>query len=466
MLRLYNTATRRIEDFRPVRGKTVRLYTCGPTVYDYAHIGNLRSFIFSDVLRRVLESCGFRVRAVMNITDVGHLVADGDTGEEKIELAARREGKSAWEVAQWYTDAFVRDIKKLNIKKPSVMPRATAHIKEQIALVRELEKKGFTYRVTDGIYFDTAKLPTYGALAGQKLEEKEPGARVEVNPEKRNPWDFALWKFSPKDRKREMEWDSPWGVGFPGWHVECSAMSRKYLGQPFDIHTGGVDHIPVHHTNEIAQSEVAYGAPLARWWMHGEFLLVDDRRMGKSEGNLITLHEIERRGFDPLAYRYFVLGAHYRSKLNFTWEALAAAAHALSGLRDTVRDWARPRIGCAEFEERFRQAVGDDLNTPQALAVLWELVKSDYPTHAKAASLLLFDRVLGFGLDRYVAKTLRVPRTVRALVASREAARQAKDFIRADELRKQIEHAGFLVEDTAEGPRVRERHETTTTPLT
>ncbi|MBI4280862.1 cysteine--tRNA ligase [Candidatus Uhrbacteria bacterium] len=461
MLQLFNTTTRVIEPFKPLRGKTARVYSCGPTVYDYAHIGNLRQYVFSDLLRRVLELNGYRVKQVINITDVGHLVADADIGEEKIELAARRAGKSAWEIARFFESAFVADLRKLKIKRPRVLPRATDHLKEQIALVKILEKKGYTYRTSDGIYFDTAKFPAYGKLSGQSLKEREAGRRVEVSPEKRNPWDFALWKFSPADRKREMEWPSPWGKGFPGWHIECSAMSRQYLGQPFDIHTGGIDHLHPHHTNEIAQSEAAYGRPLARFWMHGEFLLVDNQRMGKSEGNLITLAEIERQGFDPLAYRYFVLGAHYRSPLNFTWAALAAAQQALWNLQDMVRDWPRPWGRWWAFQKKFLAAVNNDLDTPAALAALWELVKSNSPLRKKAGTILWFDRVLGLGLESLVGQSLKIPKEVARLAHLREAAREQRDFSAADSLRQQIESRGFLVEDTAEGPKIREDHSIT-----
>lgn len=454
-MRLYNSLTRKKEEFKPEKGKIVRMYTCGPTVYDYAHIGNLRSFIFADLLRRALELEGYKVKMVMNITDVGHLVSDADTGEEKIEIAAQREGKTAWEIAKFYTKAFLHDLERLNIKKPWKLPRATAHIKEQISLVRELEKKGFTYTTSDGIYFNTSKLSDYGKLTNQKPEKKKAGARVKVDKEKRQPWDFALWKFSPKDKKREMEWKSPWGRGFPGWHAECSAMSRKYLGQPFDIHTGGVDHLPIHHPNEIAQSEAAYDTALANFWLHGEFLLVDDTRMGKSEGNLITLDEIEKRKFSSLAYRYFVLGAHYRSKLNFTWQALEGAQNALFNLYDLVRDWDKPRVGCAEFEARFREALEDDLNIPEALAVLWDLVNSDQPSHAKAKSLLYFDQVLGLDLKKYIGQPLKVPAEVQKLVDEREQARESKDFAKGDKIRKQIEEAGFVIEDTPTGPKLR-----------
>lgn len=466
-MQLYNTRTRQLEEFKPIRGKTVKMYSCGPTVYDWAHIGNLRSFIFADVLRRTLEFNRYHVKMVMNITDVGHLVGDIDSGEEKLEIAARREGKSAWEIAKFYTEAFLRDIERLGIKQPTVLSRATDHIKEQIALVRKLERKGYAYRTSDGIYFDTSRFPSYGALSGQRQEEKEAGARVEVNAEKHQPWDFALWKLSPTGRVREMEWESPWGKGFPGWHVECSAMSRKYLGQPFDIHTGGVDHIPIHHTNEVAQSEAAYGKPLANFWLHGEFLLVNEGRMGKSEGNLITLDEVARRGFHPLAYRYFVLGAHYRSKLNFTWEALAGAQNALLNLYETVRAWPPPAqsrlapmlrsMGARGYRERFLSVLNNDLNTPEALAVLWELVKSKETPRRKAAAALWFDRVLGLGLEKYLGKPVEIPDDIKKLLDLREVARHAKDFERADELRRNIESRGFLIEDTPTGVKVRTR---------
>lgn len=452
---LYNSLTRKKEELRPIKGKRVGMYTCGPTVYDYAHIGNLRSFLFADVLRRALESLGYKVKQVMNITDVGHLVSDADSGEDKLEVAKAREGKTAWDVAKFYTEAFLRDAAKLNLKKPHKMPRATDHIRGQIKLVKRLEKRGYTYKTSDGIYFDTSKLSNYGKLGGQKAEEKKAGARVEMG-EKKNATDFALWKFSPKDKQRDMEWKSPWGKGFPGWHIECSAMSRKYLKQPFDIHTGGVDHLAVHHTNEIAQSEAAYDVPLANIWLHGEFLLVNEGRMGKSAGNLLTVADLETRHFHPLAYRYFALGAHYRSKLNFTFEALEAAQNALYGLWDIVRDWERPSGGCGSLEKKFRAALEDDLNTPEALAVVWETVKSNEPTSAKAKSLLRFDEVLGLDLKKYVAQPLVVPRQVQQLMEEREKARAAHDWPKADELRNLIKEQGFLVEDTSDGVKLRE----------
>ncbi len=465
MIRLYNSLTKKLEEFTPAK-KTVGLYTCGPTVYHYAHIGNLRTYVFEDVLRRALSYFGYPVKQVMNVTDVGHLTSDADTGEDKLASAAARERKSAWAVAEFYTAAFEKDLQALNIRPPDKMPRATAHIKEQIALVRELEKKGFTYKTADGIYFDTGKFPGYGKLSGQKLEEKEAGKRVAVG-DKRHPTDFALWKFSypngtarPKgwqNSAREMEWPSPWGLGFPGWHLECSAMSRKYLGQPFDIHTGGIDHLPVHHENEITQSEAAYGKPLARFWMHGEFLNLREEKMSKSRGNILTLDELARRGFEPLAFRYFTFSAHYRKPLSFSLEALTAAQNALKNLRAAVRGWDKPKVGCAEFEQRFAEAIADDLDMPRALAVVWDLVRSDYPTAAKARSLFKFDKVLGLGLDAFVAKPLRVPVAVKKLLTARAAARTAKNWSESDRLREKISQLGFSVEDAKEGQVVEEK---------
>lgn len=401
---------------------------------------------------------GYRVRHVMNITDVGHLVADADIGEEKMAAAAKRERKTAWQVADFYTGAYLRDARLLNIIPSTKQPRATEHIREQIALVRELEKKGHTYRTNDGIYFDVTTFPHYGALSGQSLSDKQGGKRVAVG-DKKNPADFALWKFSPADEKRDMEWKSPWGIGFPGWHVECSAMARKYLGQPFDIHAGGIDHLPIHHENEIAQSVAAYGVPLAHLWLHGEFLVLgkpnNEERMGKSEGNIKTIGElVSQFHVDPLAYRYLCLTTHYRSKLYFNEKSLKAADHALRRLRKHARDLGKAgREGVAEFEERFRQALANDLDTPTALAIVWELVKVRglAPGDVKR-SLLLFDTVLGIDIDRRAEK-ISVPRAVQELIEKRDAARAAKEWGKADEIRKAIAAAGFVVEDTSEGPK-------------
>ena len=323
-LYLFNTLGRQKQEFIPIKKGKVGLYTCGPTVYDYAHIGNLRSFIFEDILKRVLQYNNFKVKHAMNITDVGHLVSDSDEGEDKMEKGSRRTGKTAWEIAKFYTLSFKKDLADLNVISPAVLCKATDHIKEQIALIKKLEKKGFTYQTVDGIYFDTSKLNDYGKLADLQHQELKAGIRVDLGG-KKNSSDFALWKFSPKHEKRQMEWKSPWGVGFPGWHIECSAMSVKYLGQPFDIHCGGIDHVPVHHTNEIAQSEAATGKPMANFWLHNEFLNLKDAKMSKSGENFITLPSLIEKGYSPLAYRYFLLQAHYRKQLIFSFEALTAA---------------------------------------------------------------------------------------------------------------------------------------------
>jgi len=469
---LFNSLTKTVEPFRPQRGRTVRMYTCGPTVYDFAHIGNLRTYLFEDVLKRVLMVDGYRVRHVMNITDVGHLTDDADAGEDKLERAAARQRKSATQLAAFYTRAFVRDLKRLGVIMPDEMPRATAYVAEQIAFVRRLERLGVTYVTSDGVYFDTSKFPAYEkAFGGQKLEEKEAGARVEVRSEKHSPHDFALWKMTPEGVKRQQEWDSPWGRGFPGWHLECSVMSRALLGQPFDIHAGGIDHIPIHHTNEIAQSEAAYGKPLASMWCHGAFLTVEGKRMGKSEGNLVTVDAIIRRGFDPLSYRYLVLGAHYRSMLNFTWDALAGAQSALTKLREHCRTLPKLQAPSSQLQARMRSAearaaldrlhaaFNDDLDTPKALAILWDVLKSQIPnpkSDDQSAIIAFADRVFGLGLTQFLGKRVRVPVEVRRLVAQREDARAASAWARADVLRAQIEALGWMVEDTKGGPTMRE----------
>lgn len=456
MIRLHNTLTRQTEEFRPIQEGKASVYSCGPTVYWFAHIGNMRAFLFSDLLNRALTYNGLDVNLVMNITDVGHLVGDADEGEDKMLVAMRREGKTAYEIAEFYAQAFFRDLERLNIRPASTYPRATAHIAEQIAMVERLEKNGFTYRTSDGIYFDTAKLSEYGRLSGQKAEEKMAGARVDLG-EKKNPTDFALWKFAPEGVKREMIWPSPWGEGFPGWHLECSAMSKKYLGVPFDVHTGGIDHIPVHHENEIAQTLGADGVQEANVWMHSEFITVDGGKMSKSLGNIYTMQNLIDRGYDPIAYRFFVLGGHYRSKINFTWDALDAAQNALNRLRAIVRDW--PATGAEvsdAYSAKFLDAINDDLGTPQALAVVWELIGDQGLDDAtKAATLLRFDAVLGLRLGEYVGKPVDVPADVRALVEEREAARAAKNWAESDRLRDEIAARGFVVEDAAGGSKVK-----------
>ncbi len=451
---LYNTLTAKKEEFNPIKPNHVGLYACGPTVYDYAHVGNLRTYIFEDILKRVLVYNGYKVKHIENITDVGHLTGDNqgdaDSGEDRLETGARREGKSAWDIAQFYTQAFKNDLERLNIQQPTVWCKATDYIKEQIAFVKKLEKKGLTYQISDGIYFDTAKYPDYAKLGRLNLAGQKAGARVEVNKEKRNATDFALWKFSPAGAQREMEWASPWGVGFPGWHLECSAMSIDQLGEEFDIHCGGIDHVTIHHTNERAQNWGLTGKETVRHWIHGEFLIINEGRMGKSEGNFITLQTLIDKGFDPLAYRYLCLQTHYRQQLNFSWEALQAAANALDNIRGLVATYDQPAVGCAEYQQRFTQAINDDLNMPQALAVLWELLKNDtFPTSAKKRSLLLFDQVLGLGLK--AVKKVKIPVRIRRLAERRQNLRARQDFAGADKVRHDLEAAGYTVDDTAEG---------------
>lgn len=450
---LYNTFTRQKEIFKPLVDNQVGLYTCGPTVYASPHIGNLRTYIFEDILKRVLQVNGYNVKHIMNITDVGHLTSDADEGQDKMEKGALREHKTVWEIAQMYINEFRDNLTELNISEPNIWCQATNHIPEQISLIQTLESKGFTYPTSDGIYFDTSKLADYGKLARLDKEGLKAGARVEMNKEKRNITDFALWKFSSANEKRQMEWPSPWGVGFPGWHIECSAMAIKYLGETFDIHCGGIDHIPVHHTNEIAQSEAATGKQFVKYWLHGEFLVIDEKRMGKSEGNAYTLAWLKNEGVTPLAYRYFCLNAHYRSKLNFSLEAVLGASKALQNLHDKVAMMGEPTIGCAEFEQSFRNAINDDLNIPQALATIWKLLKSDYPDGAKKQSLLKFDEVLGLGLKDI--KPVVVLPEVQMLVERREQARVSKDWALSDELRVEIKEHGFLVDDTDLGPIVK-----------
>ena len=455
-LRLYDNYTRSLRNFEALKDRTVGMYTCGPTVYDYQHIGNFRTFLFEDVLKRVLEWNGYSVTHVMNITDVGHLVSDADEGEDKMEKGARRTGKSAWEIARLYTESFLEDMRALNIEPPTRLPRATDHIREQIDFISDLEKNGFTYRTSDGIYFDTSKQPDYGYLARLDKAGLEAGKRVELG-EKRHPTDFALWKFSPPGEKRQMEWESPWGKGFPGWHIECSAMAEKYLGDYFDIHAGGEDHIPVHHTNEIAQTEARVGTRLANFWMHGYFLLANDAKMAKSAGEFLRLTLLVERGYDPLAYRYLCLTAHYRSQLNFTWEALDGAATALDRMRRGF--FALPGGGNAQpvYLERFTAEINDDLNIPRALAIAWELLRGEVEPTTRKATLAAFDRVFGLGLASWQPKQETIPETVQALAAARAAARDAKNWAEADRLRAELHAAGWEIEDKADGYALKRR---------
>lgn len=453
-IKFYNTLHRKKEEFKPIKKGRAGLYTCGPTVYDFSHIGNLRTYIFEDILRRTLEYNGYKVRQVMNITDVGHLTSDEDIGEDKVEKAAREKKKSAWQIAEFYTKQFKKDIIALNIEPADVMPKATDHIKEQIALIKKLEQKGFTYKTSDGIYFDTSKFKNYGKLGKIDIKGLKKGARVKER-EKKNLTDFALWKFSPKEGKRQMEWKSPWGVGFPGWHIECSAMSAKYLGQPFDIHTGGIDHIPVHHQNEIAQSEAAYNKPLANYWMHGEFLVAKQKKMAKSEGAFITLNILKEKGFNPLAYRFFVLGTHYRKPLNFSWKALEAGEKGLKNLYNQLRNLGN-KVGKInkEYKNKLLKKINNDLNTPQALAVAQKILKSKLSNGDKLATLLDFDKILGLRLRKAI-KPVKIPKKIKGLAEKREKLRKEKKWSEADELRQQIKKLGYQIEDTKKGPVVK-----------
>jgi len=453
-LRLYDTFTRSVRDFEPLQPQMVGMYTCGPTVYDYAHIGNLRTYIFEDILRRVLELNGYSVKHVMNITDVGHLTSDADEGEDRMEKGSRRTGMTAWEIAELYTQEFKNDLERLNILEPTIWCRATDHIAEQINLIQCIEDKGYAYQTSDGIYFDTSKLSDYGYLGRLDIEGLQAGARIDIG-EKRHPTDFALWKFSPAGQKRQMEWDSPWGIGFPGWHIECSAMSAKYLGPLFDIHCGGEDHINVHHTNEIAQTEACYGTRLANYWMHGYFLQIDEARMGKSVGNFLRVKTLMDEGYDPLVWRMFCLSAHYRAKLNFTWESVEGAAISLERLRNAVFEWGPAGDVDEGYIDKFIETVNDDLNMPRAMALTWELVKGDLPASTKKATILFFDQVLGLRLGEWQPKEEVLPEEILVLVQQRQLARQEKRWKDSDALRDQVIAAGYEIEDTPQGPRVK-----------
>jgi len=451
-LKFYDTYTRNKREFVPLNPSCVGMYCCGPTVYDFAHIGNLRTYIFEDILRRTLEFNGYQVKHVMNITDVGHLTSDADTGEDRMEKGSRRTGKSAWEIAELYTQEFKLDLARLNILEPHIWCRATDHIPEQIEFIKCLEAKGFTYRTSDGIYFDTSKISDYGYLARLSVEGLQAGWRVEVG-EKQHITDFALWKFSPPAEKRQMEWDSPWGVGFPGWHIECSAMAVKYLGELFDIHCGGEDHIMVHHPNEIAQTQACYGTRLANYWMHGSFLQINATRMGKSVGNFMTLKNIMEQGYDPLAWRMYCLNAHYRAKLNFSIEGLNQAVTALDKLRKLIFDWGESGTPDDKYMAEFVDQINDDLNIPRAMALVWNLVASELPNSTKKATILEFDRVLGLGLLYWQPPTEILPEKVKLLAEVRELARQGGDWKKADALRDQIRELDYEIEDTPYGTR-------------
>lgn len=462
-MKIYNTLTRQKEEFVPLEPGKVKMYSCGPTVYNYAHIGNLRTYIFMDILRKTLKYNGYELQSVMNITDVGHLVSDEDEGEDKMIKGAREQKKTPWEIAEFFTAAFMRDIETLNIEKPDIIPKATEHIPEMISFVLELVEKGFAYETSDGIYYDISKFPGYGKLSRLNLEEQIAGARVEVNEEKRHPADFALWKKAPKEHI--MQWESPWGMGYPGWHIECSAMSRKYLGDRFDIHTGGVDHIPVHHENEIAQSEALLGHPAANYWMHGEFMMVDNGKMSKSLGNTYTIDDLKAKGFKPLAFRYMCLNAHYRNKLNFTWDGMQAAQVAyerfLEGaLQHREGSSAIPKDVLDSFLSDFEDAINDDLNVPRALGVAWNMVR--YPEKSKDIYDLLLKMDTIFGLGIKDAKNgeedqPQLDAEIERLIEERQQARREKNWKLADEIRDKLKDMGIELMDTPQGVKWKKR---------
>jgi cysteinyl-tRNA synthetase len=465
MIRFYDTLSREKKELEPINKDWVGLYTCGPTVYNFAHIGNLRTYIFEDILQRTLEYNDYDVRRVMNITDVGHLTGDADSGDDKLDREAREQKKSVEEIAKFYTDAFFADLEKLNIKKPDIITPATKFINEQIAVIETLFQRGAAYDTPTAVYFNVSKFKDYGKLSGQSLAEKTVGARSEVvvDKEKHNPADFALWfKLTGKFKQHLLHWPSPWGEGFPGWHIECSAISRHFLGQPFDIHTGGVDHIGTHHENEIAQSESAFGVPLANLWVHGEHLLINEGKMAKSEGNFITLAELEKRGYHPLVFRYLVLGAHYRTQLNFTWESLDAAKNGLEGLYERIYEKTRIESltkiserktteNTENYNKSFAEAINEDLNTPKTLGILHEILGSP-GIHIKDAIGLIkkWDSVLGLKLANAEYQP-QMDKMASEKFEKYQALRSNKQFIQSDALRTQIEVLGYSVRDTKEG---------------
>lgn len=460
-IQLYNSMSKKTETFTPIHKEAVGMYACGPTVYNYAHIGNLRTYIFEDLLKRLFLTCGYEVRHVMNITDVGHLTGDADDGEDKMVKSSREKKQSVWDIAEFYTKAFFEDTDRLNILRPTVSCKATEHIGDMIALIRTLEEKGYTYEAGGNIYFSIDRFPAYGRLARLDAQDLQAGARIAVDENKRNPHDFVLWFTNSKYENHAMLWDSPWGKGYPGWHIECSAMSMKYLGNHFDIHCGGIDHIPVHHTNEIAQSEAATGETWVNYWIHGEFLILDKGKMSKSSGSFLTLQTLIDEGFDPLDYRYFCLGAHYRSQLKFSFEGLKAASQARRKLFAKVRALKESCGGSPgaddsgkPYADRFLADAADDLNLPKALASVWALLKDDTVSAAgKLNALYRMDAVLGFDLPNLKTETAPAAdeeetARIEALLAERREAKAARDFARADEIRNRLAAEGIRIKDT------------------
>ncbi len=456
---LYNTLTRNKDKFIPLDNKEIRMYSCGPTVYKDATIGNMRTNIFQDVLRRVLRYNGYKIKHAMNITDVGHLVSDADEGEDKMLKSAREEHKSPYEIAEHYTKLFFKDLAMLNIETPEIVCKATDHIKEMLEFVKELVKKDFAYETSTAIYFDISKLDKYPVLSNLNIEEQKAGARVEVDPEKRNPYDFALWIKAPENHL--MKWDSPWGPSYPGWHIECSAMGRKYLGEQFDIHTGGIDLIPTHHENEIAQSKGICGKVPANYWVHGEYLLIDNGKMSKSLGNVYLMKDFIERGYNPIVYKLFSYSCHYRNKLNFTWDGIEAASKSLERLKNGYqihmqgKDEVEDKT-VKEYEEKFHKAINDDLNMPLAMGTVWEVVRNEKKSPKLAELLLKFDTVLGLEIDKKEEQE-EIPQEILDLVEQRTQARQNKDWAKSDELRDLIQSKGYDIKDSKEGTEVKRK---------
>ena len=453
-MKIYNTLTRKIEEFKPINQNEVRMYSCGPTVYGYAHIGNLRAYLFMDTLRRVLKYNGYKLKHVMNITDVGHLVSDADDGEDKMIKAAKRENKDPYEIAEFYMNAFFKDIEKLNIDKPEIIARATEHIDCMEQYVKKIIENGFTYQTDDTIYFDTSKLDKYGVLSNRNIEEQKAGARVEFDSKKKNISDFALWIKAPENHI--MKWDSFFGKCYPGWHLECSAMGYKYLGDHFDIHTGGIDHIPIHHENEIAQAKGFCGKIPANYWMHVDFLTINGGKMSKSLNNLYTLEDLEKKGYEPLVYRMFNYTSNYRNKINFTWDSMESSKTALARLREGYLKHVNGKDDVSDeiienFENNFLNAINDDLNMPVAMSVVWEIIKMSQKSQKLAKLLLKFDNVLGFDLENYNHEKKELPQEILDLVKQRDIARLNKNWTESDRIRDLLIENGYLVKDTKEG---------------
>ena len=466
-MKLYNTLTRKKEEFKPIDEKEVRMYSCGPTVYNYAHIGNLRTYIFMDLLTKTIRKNGYKLKHVMNITDVGHLTSDADEGEDKMQKASEREHKSPYEIAEFYTEAFLKDIDKLNITRPTIIAKATDHIPDMIQYVQKIVDNGYAYETSTGLYFDISKLERYGILSGKNLDGEKAGARINVDEEKRNPFDFAIWKKAPANHI--MQWDSPWGKSYPGWHLECSTMSRKYLGEVFDIHTGGVDHIPIHHENEIAQSIGYCGKIPARFWIHGEFLQVDNGKMSKSLGNVYTISELEERGFDALDFRYFCLNSSYRTILNFTFKGLESAKIGLERLRNCVKVHSESDADVSEeeiqeYRKRFMEAMNDDLDSPKALSIVWEIARKENKSKKYAELIGEMDEILAIDIsidkikEREKKKELTLEESIddniKKLIQEREEARAKKDWTTADRIRDELEKQGIRLKDTKEGVKI------------